>query len=168
MGEPVAIAAPSSRACITLGLNLHLLDERSRQSEYLFRNIESSLGIPYFHREESSKSADEISEFLDSLFSHAKLTQRMCLLVAGGLLDEHISTLVLASLQRGLDVYLLHDCLACGQRKFEHVFTQRLHQAGAIPTTLGQCLFHWELEAQNESQRTKIVEFSRELSEIVS
>lgn len=159
--------APNNVGCIILGLNLDLLEARLRPSEKIFHSIESRLQIPLFHIDHQALVKAEFSELLESISDHAQKSGRRNLLIAGAFLDEHVSTATLAALVKGLNAYLLCDVIGCKDPKFENVFIQRLMQSGAVPTTLGQCLFHWSLLPENELNREALAELSHDLNEIM-
>lgn len=159
--------SPNDSECTILGLNLSIMVPKLTSTEQLLDSVNRLLEIPLLKSSSESVSTDQLSELLNQVCKIAQNFNRTRLLIAGSYLDEHVTTSSLAALANGLDVYLLCDVLICKDQKFEQVFLQRLLQAGAVPTTLGQCLFHWALASKNIAKRTAIIELSDELMSII-
>ena len=168
MKDAIAVIAPKSCDCVSLALNLNSLGDSFKGTEAFFRAIEKILKIPFFHFQETVAFSGQFVDVLESVSDCARDFNRTCLLLAGGFLDQHVTTTALAALAKGLDVYLLNDVLICSQPKFEHLFLQRLAQAGSVHTTLAHCLFQWTLTSQDESERKSVLRLANGLTEIIN
>ena len=64
-------------------------------------------------------------------------------LLAGGNLEDDVTTVCLAALTRGFDAFILADDIVDWIDVYRELHLQRLFQAGAVPATLKQFLYQW-------------------------
>ena len=85
-------------------MNFGAFGERLGNAEAIFIAVEKLLEIPLFQFQQASSSNKKFIEVLENISFVAQKHNRSCLQIAGGYLDEYVTTSALAALAYGIDV----------------------------------------------------------------
>ena len=135
----------------------------SKSSGVVIDRVGEVLKIPVFKFEFDFVSPHDLESMISSIASKGKTESRLCLLLGGSHLEDHITLCALYGLAEGLEVHLLKDCVISQQPQFDSVYIAKLVQAGVVPTTLAQLLLQWTALEPDEAKRIWLREMSSTL-----
>ena len=86
-----------------------------------------------------------LSALMQDLNHFDSRAKRTALLICGSYLEDQVTICSLEALLEGFDVHLLCDIISARDVKLKPVLLQRLFQAGAVPSSLRQFLYMWQV-----------------------
>jgi hypothetical protein len=123
----------------------------------ILTEVSSKTSCPLHHAISSSINPISLTDIVETLKKLSSAWRRNTLLVSGFYLEDQVTLCVLEALAEGFDVHLLCDLISGRDPLLAPILQQRLFQAGAVPSSLGQFLYLW-LAAELDQTRANVLQ----------
>jgi hypothetical protein len=145
-------AIASHVRCIFLHLDNEVGPDRNCQMTKILFETSSLFKCPMRQFSMEWIGPQDLATLFDDLKISAKVEDRRILLISGAFLEDQVSVCALEALVEGFDVHLLCDLISARDHRLKPVLLLRLFQAGAVPSSLRQFLYMWQVAEENRSE----------------
>jgi hypothetical protein len=157
VGNAMINSSISDGECHFLLLNRQLIEKSDSSKKLLIlASIVEQIEVPLYEWGAGILDKSALLIIMSALRKQSANNNRLRLLVAGAYLEDEITVCALEALMEGYDVYLLNEIIISRSNQFHQVFSDRLMQAGVIPSTLRQLLYHWMTATVEPSRSEKL------------
>lgn len=145
-------AIASHAQCMFLHLENEVESVRNCQLTKILVETATLFKCPYRQFSMEWIGPQDLAILIEDLKRCAKAEDRRKLLISGAYLEDQVSVCALEALVEGFDVHLLCDLISARDPRLKPVLLLRLFQAGAVPSSLRQFLYMWQVAEEDRNE----------------
>ena len=138
-------AMMSHLQCLFLHVDHGVEDARNTGVSRYLADVASATNCPIHRMSLRWIDSAALSTLVNDLKHSVLGSKRTALLICGSYLEDQVTICSLEALLEGFDVHLLCDIISARDVKLKPILLLRLFQAGAVPSSLRQFLYMWQV-----------------------